>query len=160
MNVDRRHAGIQAIKVRAKHNGGRQAVQLMHRPAQAQALHQHGARSVPEPAAVQPGLGKIDKGLPRQRPALSRTERRKTKREIGVHHTPARQHHSVKNIAQAHAQKAHPRQRQGRQQPHKNNAGMRAQTAQALKRPHAQVDSLPLSADESAVAAGAPLGFL
>ena len=60
-------------------------------------------------------------------PALSLTERGKTKRQIGLHHTPARQHHSVKNIAQADAQTSHPRQRQGRQEPHKNNTSMRAQ---------------------------------
>ena len=130
MDIDGGDAGVEAVKMRTKDDGGRMAVKLVDSAAQVQALLEHFTRAVPEPAAVQPGLRKVNKSLARQGPAFGGAERRKTQGQIDLHHVPARQHHPVKNMAQAGAQPAHQWQRQWCQQPHESDAGMRAQTAQ------------------------------
>ena len=69
-HADGRGRRVQPIKVRAKDDGGRGALQLVHCAVQLQAFLQHRQGCVPQPAAVQPGLAEIHERLTRPLLAL------------------------------------------------------------------------------------------
>ena len=130
-----RHAGpgrIQADKMRQKNHRRVNAQQFLDRAGQPDPLLHAFPGRMPQPGTVQPGLREIDKGLQGELAPRRLGKRRKTHREIGMHHTPAPADQAIQHPAQRRTQGAHHGKRQVGQPFHEGNAAQSGDAAGPL----------------------------
>jgi hypothetical protein len=122
-------AGVQTIEVRREDDGRLFPLKLLDSARDLEARAHHIGVAVPQPGAVQEGLGEIHKGLARQRLPFGLAALRKAQRQVGQHHLASRRHQRIQHPTQHGAQTANPGQRQRRNQPHEQDTGMGHQTS-------------------------------